>query len=67
MDMLRLSKLKYELIKIFVRLKTAFAAGTHLAEGQWLEEQLNMAQLRMFRVGSRMSTVSRPDGNILCQ
>jgi hypothetical protein len=26
-------------------------AETHLAEGQWLEEQLNVVKLRMFRVG----------------
>jgi hypothetical protein len=28
--------LKHELLKISVHLQTAFAAGTHLAEGQWL-------------------------------
>jgi hypothetical protein len=37
MDELRLFKLKHVLLKIYVHLKTSFAAGTHLAEGQWLE------------------------------
>jgi hypothetical protein len=36
MDQLRLFKLKYDLLKIFVDLQTAFAADTNLAEGQWL-------------------------------
>jgi hypothetical protein len=30
-----------EFLKIFVDLQTAFTADTHLAEGQWLEEQLH--------------------------
>jgi hypothetical protein len=41
MDHLRLFTLKYDLLKISVDLQTAFAAETHLAEGQWLKEQLN--------------------------
>jgi hypothetical protein len=42
-------------------LQTAFAADTHLAEGQWLKEQLNVVKLRMFRVGTRRPTVSRTE------
>jgi hypothetical protein len=47
MDQLRLLKLKHVLLKISVDLHTAFAAGTHLDEGQWLKEQLNMVKLRV--------------------
>jgi hypothetical protein len=39
-DQLRLFTLKYDLLKISVDLRTTFAAETHLAEGQWLKEQL---------------------------
>jgi hypothetical protein len=59
MDQLRLFTLKHESLKISVHLHTAFAAETHPAEGQWLKEQLIMVKLRMFRVGTRMATVSR--------
>jgi hypothetical protein len=34
MDKIRLFILKYDLLKICVDLQTAFAAETHLAEGQ---------------------------------
>jgi hypothetical protein len=44
-DQLRLFTFKHELLKISLRLQTAFAAETHLAEGQWLEEYVNMAKL----------------------
>jgi hypothetical protein len=37
----RLLKLKRDYLKISTDLETVFAAETHLAEGQWLEEQLN--------------------------
>jgi hypothetical protein len=43
MDQLRLFKLKHHLLKI-----SAFAAGTHLAEGQCLKEQLKVVKLCMF-------------------
>jgi hypothetical protein len=46
MNQLRLFKLKHDLLKISVDLQTAFAEDTHLAEGQWLKEQLNMVKLR---------------------
>jgi hypothetical protein len=46
--------LKSEFVKISVELRTALAAETRLSEGQWLEEQLNMAKLRMFRAETRM-------------
>jgi hypothetical protein len=62
---LMLFTLKYDLLKISIYLQTAFAAETHLAEGQWLKEQLNVLNLRMFRVGTRMPTVSRTDGHCL--
>jgi hypothetical protein len=65
MDQLRLFKLKHDLLKISVDLQTAFAAETHLAEGQWLKEQLNVVKLRIFRVGTRMQTVSRREGQHL--
>jgi hypothetical protein len=38
---------KHEVLIISLNLKTAFTAQTHLAEGQWLEEQLNMVKLRV--------------------
>jgi hypothetical protein len=65
MDQLRLLKLKHDLLEISVYLQTAFAAETHLAEGQWLKEQLNVVKLRMFRVGTRRPTVSRTEGQCL--
>jgi hypothetical protein len=52
MDQLRLFTLKYDVLKIYVDLQTAFAADTHLAEGQWLKEQLKVVKLRIFRVGT---------------
>jgi hypothetical protein len=48
-----------------VDLQTAFSAETHLAELQWLKEQLNVVKLRMFRVATRTPTVSRTDGQYL--
>jgi hypothetical protein len=42
MEQLRLFTLQYDLLKISVDLQTAFAAETHLAEGQRLKEQLNV-------------------------
>jgi hypothetical protein len=51
-DQLRLFTLKYDLLKISVDLQTAFAADTHLADGQWLRVQLNVLKLRMFLVGT---------------
>jgi hypothetical protein len=65
MDHLRLFKLKHDLLKITVDLQTAFAADTHLAEGQWLKEQLTVVKLRMFRAGTRMPTASRTEGQYL--
>jgi translation initiation factor 1 (eIF-1/SUI1) len=38
-DQLRLFTFKREFQKISVDLQTALATGTHLSEGQWLEEQ----------------------------
>jgi hypothetical protein len=61
-DQLRLFKLNDDLLKISTDSQTAFEADTHLPEGQWLKEQLNVVKLRMFRVGKRKPTVSR--GNI---
>jgi hypothetical protein len=65
MEQLRLLKLKHDLLKLSVNLQTAFAADTHLAEGQCLEDQLNVIKLRTFRVGTRMPTVSRTEGQYL--
>jgi hypothetical protein len=53
------------LTKNIYRLQTALAAETHLAEGQWLKEQLNVVKLCMFRVGTRRPTVSRTEGQCL--
>jgi hypothetical protein len=39
----RLTTFKHEFIKISVSSHTAFAVETHLADGQWLAEQVNMA------------------------
>jgi hypothetical protein len=63
-DQLRLLTLKHELLKICVYLQTAFAAETRLAGWQWLKEQLNVVKLRIIRVETRMSTVSRTGGYI---
>jgi hypothetical protein len=62
MDQLRYFKLKHDLLKIYLNLQTAFAADTHLAEGQWLKEQLNVVKLCMFRVGTRTPPVDRTEG-----
>jgi hypothetical protein len=62
---LRPFKLKHDLLKISIDVQTALAADTHLAEGQWLKEQLNVVKLRMFRVGTRRPTVSRIEGQYL--
>jgi hypothetical protein len=51
-DQTRLFKLKYELLKISTNLQTECAAESHLAVGQWLEEQLNIEKFRMFRIGT---------------
>jgi hypothetical protein len=48
-----------ELLKISTNIQTEFVARTHLAVGQWLEEQLNIETFRMFRVGTRKPTASR--------
>jgi hypothetical protein len=60
-----LFKLKYVFLKIFTTLQTEFAARTHLAAGQWLEEQLNVEKFRMFLVGTRKPTASRREGQNL--
>jgi hypothetical protein len=65
MDQLRYFKFKHDLLNIYLNLQTVFATDTHLAEGQWLTEQLNVVKLRMFRVGTRMPTVSRLEGQHL--
>jgi hypothetical protein len=40
--------------------RTAIAAETHLADGQWLKEH-TVVHLHMFQVGTRKSTVSRTE------
>jgi hypothetical protein len=57
--------LQYRLLKLSTNLQTEFAARTHLAVGQWLEEQLNVEKFRMFRVGTRKPTASRTEGQNL--
>jgi hypothetical protein len=46
-----LFKFKHVFLKIYVDLQTTLAAEAHLAEGQWLEEQLNIGTLHKFRLG----------------
>jgi hypothetical protein len=46
-------------------LPTEFTARTHLAVGQWLEEQINVEKFRMFRVGTCKPTASRTEGQNL--
>jgi hypothetical protein len=48
-----------------MHLQTALAAEVRLSEGQWLEEQQNIEKLRMFRVGTRIPTISRREGKHL--
>jgi hypothetical protein len=59
---IRLFRFRHELLKVSVDVQTAVAVETHLAEGQWLKEQLNMVKLHMFRVGTRMPAISRGEG-----
>jgi hypothetical protein len=56
---------KPELLKISAGLRTACAAETRETERQWLKEQLNVLKLCMFRVGTRMPTVSTTEGQHL--
>jgi hypothetical protein len=58
LNQLRLFELKNKFLKISEDLQTALTAEAHLAEGQWLDEQLNMVKLPMFRVGNRTATFS---------
>jgi hypothetical protein len=46
-------------------LQTEFPARTHLAVGQLPEEQLNVENFGMFRVGTRKPTASRTEGQDL--
>jgi hypothetical protein len=55
----------YRLLKISTNLQTEFAARIRLAVGQWLQEQLNVENFRMFRVGTRKPTASRTEGQNL--
>jgi hypothetical protein len=65
MNQLRLFTLKHDVLIISVHSQTAFAADTHLTERQWLKKQLKVVMLRIFRVGTRMPTVSRTEGQCL--
>jgi hypothetical protein len=44
----RLLTLKHDSLKICISLRGALAVETHLAEGQWPEEQVNMLKLSVF-------------------
>jgi hypothetical protein len=57
MNQFKLLTLRQEFLKISLSLPTAFAVETHLAEVQWLEEQVNKLKLPMFRVGTPRPTV----------
>jgi hypothetical protein len=65
MNQFRLLKNK-EFLNISVSLHTAFPDEAHLAEGQWLEEQVNMLKLRILAVGTRKPNISRREVNIYC-
>jgi hypothetical protein len=56
---LKLFKFKHKFVRISIGSQTALAAEAHSAEGQWLQEQLNIEKLRVFRAGTRIPTVSR--------
>jgi hypothetical protein len=53
MNQFRVSTRKKVFLKISVSLHTTFAIESRLTEGQWLEEQVNVLKVRMFRVGTR--------------
>jgi hypothetical protein len=57
MDQLKFFTLIHELLQISIYLQTAIATETHLSEGQWLK----VIKLCVFRVGTRMLTVSRTE------
>jgi hypothetical protein len=61
MNQIRHLTLKHDFLKIYVSLQTAFALKTRLAEGQWLEVQVNLLMLRMFQVGTRRPIIWRTD------
>jgi hypothetical protein len=61
----KLFKLKCNLLKISINSQTEFAATTHLAVGQWAEEQLNVENFRLFQGGTRQPTASRTEGQNL--
>jgi hypothetical protein len=48
-----------------VDLQTVFAADTHLAEGQWLKEQLNVVKLHMFEWEHEWRVFPGQRGNII--
>jgi hypothetical protein len=47
-DQIKQFKLRCDFLKISTDLQTEFAASAYLAEGQWLEKQLNVEKFRMF-------------------
>jgi hypothetical protein len=47
MDQFRLLTPKQEFLKISVSLHNAFAVEIHVAQGQWLQEQVNMMMVMM--------------------
>jgi hypothetical protein len=51
--------------KISIHLQIAVAAETRPAEGQWVEEQLNMVKLFIFQPGTRRATLSSTEGKHL--
>jgi hypothetical protein len=61
---LKLFRFKLELLKIYVDLQIALSAETRLAEGQWLEQELNLGKLRILPVGTGLWSVPRREGNV---
>jgi hypothetical protein len=62
LNQFRLFTFKRKFLKISVDLHTALAAEAHLAEGQWLEGQLNVVKLRAIAqaVSGRPPTAATP-------
>jgi hypothetical protein len=57
--------LKQEFVELSVSLQTTRAVETHRAEKQCLGEQVNMLRLWLFRVGTRLTNLSRREKRYL--
>jgi hypothetical protein len=57
--------LKHKFLEVCIDLQSTVPAAAHLAEGQGLEEKLNMKKLRMFREEILISITFRTQGQQL--